>query len=123
MDCNANLTAVALFFKNNASGRLGPWNMGAMFAWLLQGVLLSQATFYFNTYANDSNVTRGFIGAVTIMNIFKSVMCGSTLWVRSVDRFGDWNAITHGYWPQRTQVLVVRTRLHPSQSALIRYES
>jgi hypothetical protein len=34
MDCNANLTAVALSFKNNASGRLGPWNMGAMFAWL-----------------------------------------------------------------------------------------
>lgn len=80
----------------------------------LQGVLLSQATFYFNTYANDSNATRGFIGAVTIMNMwvdilpatfpfvtemsfsFKSVMCGSTLWVRSVDRFGDWNAITHG---------------------------
>ncbi|KAJ7479152.1 hypothetical protein FB451DRAFT_1172263 [Mycena latifolia] len=104
--CDANLTAVALSFKNNASGRLGPWNMGAMFSWLLQGILLSQTTFYFSTYKNDSGFTRGFITLVAVMNIFKSVMCGSTLWVRSVDKFGDWNGITHGYWPQRTQVLV-----------------
>ncbi|KAJ7441098.1 hypothetical protein FB451DRAFT_1441524 [Mycena latifolia] len=104
--CDANLTAVALSFKHNASGRLGPWNMGAMFAWLLQGILLSQASFYFSTYKNDSGLTRVFISLVAVLNVFKSVMCGSTLWVRSVDKFGDWNGITHGYWPQRTQVLV-----------------
>ncbi|KAJ7573209.1 hypothetical protein C8J56DRAFT_903987 [Mycena floridula] len=108
---DATLSGTALIFKANPHGRLGPWNMGAMFAWLLQGILLGQASYYFNVYGNDDNITRSFVGGVMILNIFKSYMCGATLWTRSVDRFGDWNAITHGtdmssLWEQKVQVLM-----------------
>ncbi|KAJ6559792.1 hypothetical protein B0H19DRAFT_1260485 [Mycena capillaripes] len=63
-------------------------------------------TLYFNTYKKDNTLTRVFVGAVGVLNVFKSIMCGATLWTRSVDKFGDWNGITHGYWEQRTQVLM-----------------